>query len=358
MSAKILNNIILVTLVTLLIWIYAESESLRTEDFAATVVITSPPGSGRGVWIVDSPGRPTMEIKLRLEGGAAAIDALRRQLHTSIPLTPGGELPKDPGQHAIDLRTALRASPVFAKSGVTIAEATPSTVSVLVDELISKQLPVRVDLPIGTETVGPPEVQPGLATIILPRTLEAALGDLPVLASLDHASLAPLTPGRLERVPGVPLLAPAAVRDQPFVSIEPRAATVTVTLRDQTAFIDLATVPVQIRISPVAYAEWDVDIPQDSRFLRDVKVTGPSDLIAQIREGKLPVIAYISLTPEDLERGALSGGTSKEAVFSDLPIPNNPLKYEAEDRMVRVSINRRPVPDAGRPDIPTGPPLR
>jgi hypothetical protein len=356
MPAKTLNNIILVTLVTFLIWVYAESESLRTEDMAATVVFSAAPGSGRAVWLIDSPGRPIMELKLRLEGATAAIDALRRHLHTTIPLTPGGELPMEPAQHSIDLRSALRASPVFAKSGVTIAEVTPATVSVLVDELVTRQVPVRVELPPGTETTGPPEVQPAQATITFPRTLLQALNDLPALASLDRASLTPLTPGRLQRLPGVPIQAPATIRDQPYVSMDPKAATVTVTLRDQTASIDLPTVPVQIRMSPVAYAEWDVDIPEDSRFLRDVRVTGPSDLIAQIREGKMPVIAYVSLTPEDLTRGALSGGIFKEAVFSDLPIPNNPLEFDVEDRAVRVSIQKRTHDPGERPTGPNGPP--
>jgi hypothetical protein len=350
-TGQTIKNILLVTLVTVLIWIYAESESLRAEDLAATVAFASPPGSSRAVWIVDSPGRPTMELKLRLEGATAAIDALRRQLHTTIPLTPGAELPKDPGQHSIDLRTTLRASPVFAQSGVTIAEVSPTTITVLVDELVTRQVPVRIELPLGTETAGPPEVQPELASITLPATLLPALADLPVLAAPDRAALTALTPGRLERIPGVPLQVPIPIRDQPYVTVEPRSATVTVTLRDQSDFEVLATVPVQIRISPVAYAEWDVEIPQDARFLRDVRVDGPRDLIAQIREGRLPIIAYISLTPDDLTQGAAAGQISKEAVFSDLPVRNSPLKFTAEERTVPVTIRRRAqaAPSKGPP---------
>ncbi len=285
MSAQSIKNAILVTLVALLIWVYAESESLRTEDMSASISFASAPGTGRAVWLLDSPSRPVMEVKLRLEGATAAIDALRRQLHANIMLTPGTELPKDPALHTVDLRAALRANSTFAKSGVTIAEVSPGTVAIRVDELISRQIPIRVELPLGTETVGPPEVQPSQATITYPSSLRDALNDLPIVAPLDKSALTPLTPGRLERIPGVPLLAPSTVRDQPYVTVEPKVATVTVTLRDQTATIELPTVPVQIRISPVAIADWDVDISPDSRFLRSVRVMGPSDLIAQI--GKL-----------------------------------------------------------------------
>jgi hypothetical protein len=346
MSAQSIRNILVVTLVTLLIWAYAESESLRTEDLAATVGFTT--SSGRAVWLVDSPGRSTMEIKLRVDGATGAIDAMRSRLSKTVELAPGVELPKDPGDHSVDLRTALRASPLFADSGVTISEVSPVTVVIRVDELVSRQVPVRVELPPGTDTVGPPETQPGLVTLTFPGMFESGLGELAVLAPVDRALLTPLTPGRLERIPGVPLLAPQAIRGQPFVSIEPQAVTVTLTLRDQTAFLDLPTVPVQIRISPIAYAEWEIEIPQDSRFLRNVRVSGPGDLIDQVLDGRLPIIAYVALTPEDLNRGA----TSKEAVFTD--IPNSPLKFEVEDRTVKLVIRRRDSADG--PGVPGDPP--
>lgn len=352
MPVQAIKTFVLVTIVTLLIWVYAESESLRTEDVAAAVGFSPPHPDGRAAWLVGSPDRTSVEIKLRLEGATAAIAALRSQLHSAILLTPGVELPQEAAEHSIDLRTALRANSLFARSGVTIAEVTPATLIVRVDEMTTRQLPVRVELPPGTETVGPPDIQPGLVTITLPSAL-GPIGGEPVLATLDRSSLAPLTPGRLERIPGVPLQPPAAIRGQPLVTMDPKVATVTITLRDKTASLDLPTVPVQIKISPVVFAEWEVDIPQDGRFLRNVRVTGPSDLIAQVRDGKLPVIAYVSLTPEDLTKGAATGNITKEVTFSDLPAPSNPLKFETEDRMVKVSIQRRTAGDASRPP-PTG----
>jgi hypothetical protein len=351
MSGPTIKTLVLVTLVAILIWVYAESESLRTEDLGVTVTFYAPPATGRAVWLADSPGRP-VDVKLRVEGATAAIDALRNQIRTTIQLEPGVELPTEAAEHSIDLRAALRLHAVFAQSGVTIAEVTPSTVTVRVDELETYQTPIRIELPPGTDTVGPTEAQPALATVTLPQLFATPeVKAMPVIARLDRGSLEPLIPGRLERIAGVPLLLPPPLRDRPHANVTPAAATVTITLRDQTDFVDLPTVSVQIRISPVALQEWEVDIPEDSRFLRNVRVTGPRDLIEQIKDGKLPIIAYIALTPEDLTRGV----DSKDAVFTDLP--NGQLKFETEDRTVKLVIRRREEaePRIGPPDGPMPP---
>ena len=86
----------------------------------------------------------------------------------------------------------------------------------------------------------------------------------------------------------------------------------------------------------------------EDRFLTGVSVTGPRELIEQIRTEKLKVIAWVPLTWEELERAAGSGGViEKPAVFSDLPEPV--LKFDAERLTVRLSISRRSstVPESG-----------
>jgi hypothetical protein len=95
----------------------------------------------------------------------------------------------------------------------------------------------------------------------------------------------------------------------------------------------LPTVFVELRIAPELLRTWSVEIPQEERFLREVTVTGPADLVAQIERTGL--IAYVRVLSEDLDRQI----QSKEAVFTDLP--GSPLEFQVETRRVSLRIKRR-----------------
>lgn len=346
MSTAMLKTAGIVTIVSALIWLYAESESVRTEEFRSVRVhFTVPPGSDRAVWLA-ADKTSAMSINITLEGPTAAIDALRQVLAKPLELSPGSTLRAEAGVQTVPFREALRRHPLLRRTPVTILDVSPPEVSVHVDDLIRAQLPVRVVLPPEFELSGPAQFSAAQATIVMPASLRDRVGETAfVSASIERERLERLTRDRLERITDVRLQAPANIRSEPFVRVEPADTVVSLTLKGQRVSVVLPTVFVELRIAPELLRNWIVEIPPEERFLRGVTVTGPADLVSQIERTGL--VAYVRILSEDLERQI----QSKEAAFSELP--GSSLEFQVENRRVSLRIQRREAPV--NPEVEEGP---
>lgn len=348
---QFLKTIILVTLVTAIIWVFAESESLQANTFHVEVTFAPEPGAKYTVDLAqDSPAvrGNTVRTDLVIEGPTAALDIVGRNLRNPVLVTLGMPgFPTDPGRHTLDLQTVLREHPDLrlAGHGVSIKSINPETVVATVEELASVPVKITVDVP-GAELDGPPEVKAQAATVTLPQPQVSRITqDTAVIARIDPAALARLNPGRKETITGVRLVAPPELASIPKLRIEPGAVDVALTLRTKTASIKVPSVPVHVRIAPGELSKWDIEIPEQDRFLTDVTVSGPSDLVKQIQDKTVPLIATVSLSFEELERNI----PSKDAVFCDLPTG---LHFDVASRTVRLKIKRR---EAGAPPAKQAP---
>jgi len=328
----------LVTIVTLLIWAFAEVQSLRSADLAATIRIT-PSGAARMIRIADDEW--TDSVRVQVEGANAAVDDVEEKLARAVSVSA----PQEPGLHSIDLRDVLRHSEAFAESGVTIAEVDPPVVRIEVVEIIQAELPIVVVVPEGqVDTL--PAPNPTVATLSYPADAAGELGDGPTLtAQIGAERLADLTPGRAERLTGVRLDPPAGLIGLEGVRINPPQVEVTLTLRSTTQSIVVPSVPVRIELALVEAGNWIVEPDSASdRFLRDVRVTGPSDVVDRIESGDLRVPARIVLSFSELEEAVSGDGIiEKQAAFGDLP---SLIRFEADDRLIRLRVRRR-VDDQG-----------
>ncbi len=337
MSTAMLKTACIVTIVSALIWLYAESESVRTEEFRSVRVnFTVPTGSERAVWLA-ADRTSAMSINITLEGPTAAIDALRRVLATPLELSPGSGLRAESGVQVVQFREALRRHPSIRRTPVTIVDVSPAEVSVHVDDLVRVPMPVRVELPREFELSSPAQLSAAQATVVMPASLRDRVGESAfVSAAIERERLERLTRDRLERITDVRLQAPMSIRTEPFVRVEPPDTVVSLTLKGQRVSIVLPTVFVEIQIAPELLRNWIVEIPPEERFLRGVTVTGPADLVAQIERTGL--VAYVRILSEDLERQI----QSKEAVFYELP--GSALEFQVENRRVSLRIQRREAP--------------
>ncbi len=338
MKSRILS-IVFVTIIAVLVWVLAEGLTVGTGEISADLKLD--PGSNiRAVRI--SPGDTfTGRIDLTVRGSSTGIDQLSRKLRDPITLTLGTEIPFEPGEQLIDLQTALRASEVFKRSGVTLTEVKPRFVRIQADELVTLEVPVRVSLP-SVQTEGPARTDPETIAFTLPRAISRSLppGSAFVTARLTDADLASLTPGTEERIE------PVRVQPSPALaaawSLTPATAQVAVilTVRSRTATETIPTVPVQILVAPSELERFHITVAEDSRFLHDVTLKGPSPLIERIRsDPTLRPVAVVSLSFEDLENGI----ESKDARFV-LPPGFEAVEARADAVSVRLSIQRREQP--------------
>lgn len=337
--------IFVVALITGLIWLFAEAESLRTQDQQVELVV-EPQESGTRTLEFVEPGREGQPRRwtVTLEGPTGAVDDFIRALRKPVRIYPGLEgVPRDSGESDADLKTILLSHPDLnaSRRGVSITRVEPPTVKLRIEDMATITLKVEVRVPPRGELDGPPEAKPPTVSVTLPKSEADKLTPTSVaIATIDQTSYDRLVPGRKETVPGVPVRLPpdvSALR----ATIDPPAVDVTLTVRRGTVSVKVASAPVHVRLALTEYGKWDVSVAEP--FLTDVTVTGPREIIKQIEDKTLPLIAYVPLSYEELERGI----TSKEAVFSDLPPELYPLKFEAANRTVTLSIKKREAPPNG-----------
>lgn len=328
------QSILGAAIVALLVWLFAEGRSLITDTRSGAVTLTSPDGSRRVVWRLPDGGRE-FEINLTLAGSTAALDALARELQNPIPLSPGVELPNEVNDHVVNLADALRASKVFASRGVEIVSVDPVQVRIRVDELVDREVRITPRIS-GAELDGAPAATPDRVTVTLPQ------GIADELIASDTTLEAPVSVGNLSRASGrttitdIPVTVPPSWRAAPRLSLAPETVDVTFTIRDTISETILRQVPVYIALPAAQQEAWAVRITADQQFLRDVAVRGPTETIARIETGDLPVVATVNLTPESL----VEGPGSATARFTGAWPPADSLEFTTATRRVEYELRR------------------
>jgi hypothetical protein len=350
------KQFVVVAIVTVLIWLLAESESVRVEK--VPVDLSFRPEQDATRLVVTGPEfGPVIPAMITLQGPAARVDALAGKIRSKlISLQPGIDgVPADPGRRTIDLRDVLRGLPSVRESRVAIAAVDPEVIPVEVDNLVTREVRVKVVAPDGQFLEGAPEPSPATVSLKLPEAAAAKLPpDLELPARIAPSDLANRTEGRRITLTNVAVELPDGIKGMEGVRLTPPAVNVGVTLRSRVTSYTLPTVPVHIRLAPTETAMWDIQIPPESRLLTDVAVSGPREDIDQIRSGKLKPIAYVSLSFEELEKAAAAGQPiEKEPIFSELPTS---VKFDVKQAMIKVLVKRRETaPAAGTVPPPKAP---
>jgi len=324
---------LLVTLVTVVIWVFSESESLTSRPVRVEASFDIEPKDDRSLRVIDPAWKE--RIDAAIEGTTAAVSEAETVLRRPVRFQLGAPgIPTDLGEHAVDLATALRGLPDLQGKPVTIVRADPATIRVRVDQLATRELKVVVDAPAGTRFDGLPEARPATIKISLPESDARLLDESAVaFARLNPETLTRIVPGRRETISNVSVEPPPLVTG-PRTRLSPQRVDVDLTLQSRTGTLTLASVPVFILIAAVEYERWDIAVAPEDRFITDVKVSGPSAEIDKIRRGETRVTAKVELTFDELERAI----SSKEAIFTQVPTE---LAFTADNLRVRLQIRKR-----------------
>lgn len=332
----------LVTIITVLIWAFAEAESLTTKALRCELHFAADEQTLRFADPADAKAW-TGRVEVTVEGSNRAAGDVESNLRRGVTIRPGmSGVPTEPGEYSIDLNQVLRAAPEIVNRGVTIAKVEPPSLLIVVDTLVTRELQVNADAQ-GALVDGPVECRPSNARITLPRALNALLPpDVTLTARIPQETIGTLVPGRAETITGIPILPPPQVKERNRVTIEPERADVVLTLRSRTDSFTITSVPVHIKIAAGEFGRWDITVPEEDRFIRDVTVSGPSDMVARVKRGEIRLNAILTLSFDELERRI----SSKDVLFSEVPTE---LKFETDRTTVRLRIARRADPDDDAP---------
>ncbi len=315
-----------------LVWVLAESQTLRSESLTLGVTIK---GEADGASLVRiSDGTWTGQIELTIEGSAALVSDARDRLGGRVELVVGRELPSEPGDHVVMLQDALRLTQALLDSGVSIAEVRPETVPISIARAAEIEAPVIVRAPLG-RLEGAPRAEPPVVRIRGPKDAIDALnnGAFEVVAQIGEDALDGLLPGVPEVLQDIRLEMPESLRRTWGVTLVPDAADVTVMVRTRTRTHTIPRLPVQVVLPPPELGRWRITLAAEDTDLFDVTIAGPSEGVEQVISGASRPMAVLSLSFDELERGI----TSKRAQIVLLP---QGVTARVEDAEIRLTIER------------------
>lgn len=318
----------LVTLMTLLVWIWAEGESLRRESVLATLKVV-----GRPDMAVEVDPSFGDSVSVELEGSNLAVTEARRFLADGLELKPGeGAIPPEPGPHTLSLRTVVREHPEMRTREVTVAGVEPSRLTITLVPLVTRDMNVRVELPQAFADSQSVLVNPTTVKVTMPEEVAQGLApDALPLVRVPESELRDLLPGA-RPVISAAIELPAALAGVDHVEVKPQLVEVTVEIRSQIDTMELPTVPVWVALPPTQTDRWTVEL-QD-QFLSNVQISGPRDLIGRVKSGDLVIKALVELDTQDLEARI----EQKAVKFSLLP---SGLTFPEPRPVVRLKITPR-----------------
>lgn len=301
----VIKAAVVALLVAALIWIWAEGESLSTRQ-TEPIELRLPDEPTNDLAIrADDPGW-NGTIRVRLEGSVRAVDdavdRLGKQIRLPVvlegmPTTPVTRFP-------LKLRELISRMPALANSAGIVAEVTPAEILVTAERMVTRQLPVRVELATPVPLDGEPVATPPAVSVRLTEAAAVDLGpDAAVIAVVPEADLiraraeGPLTVS-------LPVRRPAGVGAGSIVT--PDAVSVSVRIKQAIDTVRLPTVPVWFSLPPTEDgAQWSIEILD--KFLTDVTISGASEDVQRVRNGQIPVKAVIEFSSDELERVAAQG---------------------------------------------------
>ncbi len=304
------RNVLVVTLFALVLWIFAESESLGEYSSLASVRFT--PGDSAARLIAPDPSFDGT-VTIDLVGSKAAISRSEAALAGGIRLEPGMPgIPASDGRHTVSLIRAIQDYAPLKRTGVRIASVTPQAVEVQVTELVTIEAPIDPALE-GVEVVGEVRLVPDRASIRIPKSAAGAQPEsLRLRARLDERQLSRLPAGGPVKEEAA-LLPPPALASLPGFSMDRATATIEFTIRSRSDTEKLASVPVQVVLPPVEVGRWIVEIETEDRFLA-AEASGPREAIDRIKSGTEAVIAIVALSSDELQARI----PAKDATFAIL----------------------------------------
>ncbi len=303
-----LRTFVIVTLITVMVWLLAESRMVQMRTLEAQVVLASAAKGEEGsselpLVVRQADGQDQVRTAtIQIEGSAAGLDRFARMLQNRIELRVGREIPAEPGIHTLDLREILRQSLEMSVHGLIITEVSPETITVEVDELVTREFRLRVDMPVGVELDGVPRTDPAMVRVVAPSRVLGQVKAAQASVRIDPGKVAQLSQGRLETIPGVAVELPGIDGQDWQTQIEPRQVDVFVTLRTLTENLTIDRLPVQVLMAPGEIGRWRIQIDEADKDLVNIMVVGPAQAIEQLRAGEVVPRAFVTLTFEDLER--------------------------------------------------------
>jgi hypothetical protein len=285
---------LIVTLVAMLIWAWAASETREKQPLHA-VSLRFLAANNPSKWTI-SPADETVQVNV--EGPTLAVQEVERLLRQPLQI----ELQPEVGQQTLDLAAKLREHEEVKATGALVVSTDPERIEVEMDVIDRITAPVKAVAP-GVTFEDEPTAQPREVAVLLPHALAERLpADFAVEAFIDRAQLDQLQPGEPQSLHDVRLRLPEAFtagNGANDVRISPSKVKVNFTIRSRIRETVIDSVRVQVT-GPLEDRE-AYHIEVEPKVLRSVTLLANADLSRQIESGEVPVVAVVYLSSREKE---------------------------------------------------------
>jgi hypothetical protein len=303
-----LVTFVVVTVISILVWIYAESRTIRTSSIDVNVVVAT---NGDPLFQVTPEQPQHVRLTLKASGaGAAAIEqrALKGPIH--IVLKDFSTL-----HQTLPLREDIEAALLLNDQGVTLVDIQPKGLEITLTPIDAVRRPVKFldpyDLAEPGVTLKPIEVEVRAPS---PSLRQLSVAD-PVVR-LTPELIENLNPGKAVEI-DLPVDIQGSWGGRGF-QIRPATVRATIVITRRVETLKLSSVPIVLQLRPEDAGKYKVSIENGVAAFPNVKITGPVELIERVRKSPESVTAVVRLTPELLSQ-AIDGRLPAEPVLTGLP---------------------------------------
>lgn len=327
------KSILTVTVVTLLIWLYAEQANPpQPLDARVTFQLRTSENSNLIARLAD----PNRVYEFNFSGPRAQLDALQQNIQLAgdrITLSVGGEIDSTAGQRDYLAREVLARHEWFRNKAITITEAQTQSIRVLIDRWVKQDVSVTPgdfgDLALeGSVLVEPAALSVEVAESLLPLAPE----QIRLVATPNREDLDQLAEGQSHTIDAaVQLVTMLGTNSNQVRLDEGSHVSLTFRLKSRQAQTTFGPVPIKIIILP---RDQNYIVTLADPVIAEIHVSGPSDLITKVKNKEIKIFGYLDLDSVELS----SGITSKVVSFDHLA----GLTVTSGPHIVNFTITKRP----------------
>lgn len=293
-----LETYLIVTVITILGWLYAEAKNAKEDTAFVKVKFVAPQ-------MIVRPGHLQI-AELKFQCAASKIEEAKRKLQDKpFPITVGQSVSGDRIQYeeVVDLLEWFQER-MEIPEGVTILSAMLEQkrhVPVIVEPLTEVSVPIKVTHS-GVDLAGPLVWKPSEAVLSMPTGLakDVRKHEVIISAHLNEEFFSKFPVNEEKKDEPVALTFPPELRNEHIKNL-PHAVKVTFTIRKQSEKLKVKRVPIKIELPMAALASYVTIETEDSvTILPEVQLSGPSHVISDIRDEKFKIKAYVTLSAEEL----------------------------------------------------------
>ena len=327
-----LKTFLAVTAITVLVWLWSEGKIVEEFELVnEKVEFVGPTGEKYRF----EPSNLAVNVVYRASHGAVGDlnDALAKARPLQIPIVLASH--EDSDDVRVTFRDQLENLKIFKDNGVNILRTEPVSENVRVVKLQTVSVPVAVTWDSNVEMAEQPIAEPGEVQVTLPASEVFYLEANQVRAELPARVLDGAKENEPQKASAVVKL-PGALAES--ATVEPVNVNVNFTVRKQAEEWTMTrALPIEVSAVPTLWDRYELEFKQNQKFLHDLKLEGPADVIQKIKDHELQVIATIRLKAEDLEEGLKKG-----VIYAQVYV-NTPEQVQVISRLepIEVKVTKR-----------------